>query len=417
MILMVPYSPEVPKAHTPMLWPALVLLLLLGVGFLRSYETIAADYEYVNELRATVVTDGSGHNQLAESTQKYLSKRPLLDLAPSQGNWDYKRLIYANFLHGSLPHLVLNWIGVFAGARICTTFIPFLCTLSIFILGGSLGLLTSIWLGTDASTFIPHIGASGGIFALMGAYYVYNFRFRTLYFFWFPSRHGTIHLRTSWFVFLDVLLLELVLSMGQFLPSRVDSVDHLAHVIGFASGVILALGLRFLQRWPSYVQTRAEFIAWDRAIKPAEGNLRGWVDLWTSLLEINPYNDALKQRLCGVMEKDAEALTPEERATIFSFFSPTFLRLETVAAAQATVGALRAGHAPPLPWLAATPYDSIIRLAQEIAKNADNHPALLQLILLYRRAHPEGGNVERKLEALVTKLSPPAEPLEIQSGQ
>lgn len=408
MILLVPYSPEVPKAHTPRLWPALVLLLLLGVGFLRSYETIIADYEYVNALRGTLVDPNADRADIQASTQTYLSRRPLLDISPSYGDWDLRKLIYANFLHGSIPHLVLNWIGIFAGARICTAFLPFLLMLSFFIIGGSLGLITSIFVGTDTSHFIPHIGASGGIFTLMGAYYVYNFRFRTLYFFWFPSRHGTIHLRTSWFLFLDVLLLELVLSLGQFLPARVDSVDHLAHVVGFASGVVLAWTLRRLQQWPSFIQTRAEFLYWAHINPPREADFSGWFDLWSHLIDINPYNDAVKTRLCALMAKYPTQFTPAQWEIAFSYLSPTFLRLETVSAARLVAARLRQGVALPEHWLVATPYDSIIRVAQAVVQSPDDQPLLLDLILAYRKAHPEGGNVERKLEALVARLTPPA---------
>ncbi len=422
MILLVPITPEVPKSHLPMLWPALILLLIIGVGFLVSFERTQADFEYVNSLKSYLVPDEDGKPQLTPEAHEFLRKRPLLAIAPAKGDWDVARLIYANFLHGSIPHLVLNWVGVFAGARICTTFIPFLCTVSIFILGGSLGLLTSMWLSTETSAFIPHIGASGGIFALMGTYYVYNFRFRTRYFFWFPSRHGTINLRTSWFFFLDVILLELVLSTGQFLPDRVDSVDHLAHVVGFGAGVLLALMLRFFQRWPGYLQTRAEFLHWVKIPRDKEEDLlQKAFRCWGELLTINPYNDQVKMHLCRLVAKHASAWTPEQLDAAFKFFSPTFLRLQTAESADAIAGVLKASLALPPAWLTATPYDSIIRLAQALAQVPEHQPYLIDLVSAYRRAHPEGGNTERKLELLMAKLAsfsaPPPNPPSLMSGR
>ena len=406
MILLVPITPEVPKAHVPMLWPALLLLLLLGVGFILGFEYIQNDFEYVNSLKTFLVPDSDGRAQLTDEAQEFLKKRPLLMIAPAKGDWDYARLIYANFLHGSVPHLILNWIGVFAGARICTTFIPFLCTFSIFILGGSLGLLTSMWLSTEASAFIPHIGASGGIFALMGTYYVYNFRFRTRYFFWFPSRHGTINLRTSWFFFLDVILLELVLSTGQFLPQRIDSVDHLAHVVGFGSGVVLALGLRFFQRWPAFLQTRGEFLHWVKIPRGGtEDLLQKAFRSWSELLAINPYNDQVKIHLSRLIQRHPTLFTAEQLDAAFKNYSPTFVRLHADSPAGAIAALLRNGRALPIPWLIAMPYDSIIRLAQAVAQNPEDQPLLFDLVAGYRRAHPEGGNTERKLELLLAKLN------------
>jgi membrane associated rhomboid family serine protease len=406
VILLVPITPEVPKQHVPDLWPALLLLLLLGTGFMLGLERTSNDFEYVNSLKTFLVPDADGRAQLTPEAQAFLKKRPLLVIAPAKGDWDFARLIYANFLHGSVPHLVLNWVGVFAGARICTTFIPFLCTFSIFILGGSLGLLTSMWLSTEASAFIPHIGASGGIFALMGTYYVYNFRFRTRYWFWLPSRHGTINLKTSWFFFVDVILLELILSTGQFLPERVDSVDHLAHVVGFASGVVLALGLRFFQRWPSFLQTRAEFLAWEKLTQPTEEDmLQKAFRSWGELLLINPYNDQIKMHLCRLIAKHPKSFSALQLEDAFRYFSPTFVRLQTDAPAQAIAGLLSESISPPRSWLATIPYDSIIRLAQAMARSPENQVFLIELVAAYRRTHPEGGNTERKLELLMSKLA------------
>ncbi len=406
MILLVPVTPEVPKPHVPVLWPALLLLLMLGVGFLVGLERTHADFEYVNRLKQYMKADAEGRAQLTPEAQDYLRKRPLLSIAPAKGDWDFTRLIAANFLHGSVPHLILNWIGLFAGARICTTFIPFLLTLSIFLLGGSLGLLTSMWLSTETSAFIPHIGASGGIFALMGTYYVYNFRFRTQYFFWIPSRHGTINLKTSWFFFVDVILLELVLSTGQFLPERVDSVDHLAHVVGFASGVLLALGLRFFQRWPSFLQTRAEYLHWSANRKKQRGDvIQRTYENCLQLLQINPYNDQVKIDVCQLFAKYPTVWQYDQLAEAFRYFSPTFVRLHSEAPAQALAALIRNRIPPPGSWLAVIPYDSIIRLAQAMATTPENQPLLLELVASYRRAHPEGGHTERKLELLMAKLA------------
>src|SRR5690606_9142333 len=107
---------------------------------------------------------------------------------------------------------------------------------------------------------------------------------------------------------------------------------------------------------------------------------------------------------------------PEQLETAFSYLSPTFLRLQTPQAAEAIAMVLKAQRPLPSAWLAATPYDSIIRLAQAMAQVVDHQPYLIELVSAYRRAHPEGGNTERKLELLMAKLAsfsapPPPKPI------
>jgi hypothetical protein len=202
--------------------------------------------------------------------------------------------------------------------------------------------------------------------------------------------------------------LELVLSTGQFLPERVDSVDHLAHVIGFASGVALALMLRFFQRWPGFLQTRAEFLYWvqlRRQLVVGEDLIQKGFRCWCELLDINPYNDQVKNHLCRLIAKHPLAWSPEQRERAFAFYSPTYVRLQTEAAAQSIAALLRNAVAPPGSWMLRMPYDSIIRLAQAMAQAPDNQPLLFDLVASYRRAHPEGSNTERKLELLMAKLS------------
>src|SRR5438105_102356 len=121
MILLVPTSPEVPKARAPRLWPGLVLMLILGITYLEARDTLEADYDYLNDLSSFVQTNDRGEAELTKEGNKYLKQRPLLRITPSTGDWDIRRLFYANFIHGSVPHLLFNLIGAFAGARLCAT--------------------------------------------------------------------------------------------------------------------------------------------------------------------------------------------------------------------------------------------------------------------------------------------------------
>lgn len=405
MVLLVPVSPEVPKNQVPRLWPGLTLVLTLVVCFTFVHGTIQADLEYVSNMSRFLFFDEGGQTQLSEEGHLYLSKRPLLMLASSKGDWSWQRLLASNFIHGSIGHLILNMLGIFAGARICSTFLPFGSIFMIFLIGGTLGLFASIRMSTEVSGFIPHVGASGGIFALMGTYYVYNFRFRTRYFFWFPSKQGMISLKTSWFFFVDVLLLEIVLTAAQFLPTRSDTVDHIAHVVGFLTGLTAAYLYRTFIGWEPWLQTRAEFEEWRRVRARKGGDLimeafRSWCDL----LRVNPYNDLVKLRLCDLVAHHGNTLSAQDLSEAFGFLSPTFLRLQTAAAAECLVHLIEHGVELPRDWLTRTPYDSIIRLAQKMATTPERQRFMYTLVSDYRLAHPEGTGTERKLELLLNKL-------------
>jgi membrane associated rhomboid family serine protease len=368
---------------------------------------LEADQDYVEYLQ---VLKDEGLVDEPSLELAYLAKRPLLALSISPKSWTVEKGIFSNFLHGSFLHLFLNMIGVVAGVRICTAFIPFLCTFSIFLLGGTFGLWFSSFLNIHSSgDYVPHLGASAGVFALMGTYYVYNFRFRTTYFFWVPSKHGKISLKTSWFFFVDVVLLELLLSTVQFLPQSFDGVDHIAHVGGFFAGVVLAILLRTAQRWPSVLQTRGEFLYWNNflgpklkqtAYDPIHASYAGWIEL----LKINFFNDQLKRKLATHISNHPKSFSPEELKVAFRYFGPTFTRLFPQATAAMIRNLIKSGHSIPEEWLRKSPYDSIIRLAQAIARTKEDQLMVLELILSYQRAQKSNPQLKKKIDLLIEKL-------------
>lgn len=409
MILLVPITPEVPKARAPQLWPGLLLVILLGIAYLETVDMIQRDSDYIDSLQNYLVSDEAAQaGDTNFSTQKageFLKLRPLLKIAPAKGDWDLRRLLFANFIHGGHLHLFLNLIGVFAGVRICTSFIPFLCSLAIFLIGGSAGLLISILVSKESAMYIPHVGSSGGLFALMGAYYIYNFHYRTKYFFWFPSKRGFVSLKTNWFFFLDVLMVEMVLSLAQLMPDRIDSVDHIAHVVGFATGMSLASFLRFFQRWPVFLQTRGEFLYWATLVRPKVFDpVLTPMNTWLELLEINQYNDKIKSKLCKLVAKNSDILGDTDQEKIFKFFSPTFIRLRTGDMKAVVAEILRKGRRLPAKWLGALPYDSVIRVAKALTTQ-EEQPLILELVNQYQQALPADSEAGRKIELLTRKLS------------
>lgn len=405
MILLVPLSPEVPPHHTPRLLYGLAVALLLSVVFLETKEILEKDTQYLESVLAITLDED------LSTRESYLAKRPLLTIAPSKGDWSIKRVMFANLIHGSVPHLVLNLVGLIAGITICVSFVPIAVVLSLFFVGGSLGLLGSILFTPDPSHYIPHVGASAGIFSLMGAYYVYNFRFRTRYFFWFPSQHGRISLPTHWFFFLDVILLELVLSCAQFFPTRIDSVDHVAHVIGFCSGVGLVLMLRFFQQWPAFLQTRAEYLYWNRFHSETDKrNPSERLQLYLTLLRINPYNDLLKHKLLYLLLQHDNQISETEFHQSFAHINPTFVRLHTERVAHFIREMLSRNRTFPKAWLLTLPYDSVIKISQGLAKTTLDPKVIFEFVNRYRSAQQSKGLADPKLELLLKKLDPTTGP-------
>lgn len=406
MILLVPISPEIPKFYTNQLWPGLVLVILLCLGFLEASSTLDADSQFVESLYSVAARPVHGELQLSPKAVPYLALRPLLKISPSRADWDFKRILYANFIHGSQLHLFLNLIGIFAGARICSAFIPFSLMFCLFILGGSIGILASVLFGYSISPYTPHVGASGGIFALMGIYYVYNFRFRTQYFYWFPSRQwNTVSLKTSWFFFLDVILLEIVLSASQFLPGRIDNVDHLAHVFGFAAGVVLATLVRRVQKWPSFLQTRVEFLYWKTILAPTDfGLIIPTISNWLDLLRINPYNDQIKLKLYKETLGKLQDISRADLELVFYYTSPTFVRLHADQVGRLIRNLLFKNIEISQKWLMKMPYDTIIRIAKELSHSPNEQPLILKLVLDYQKSQPDNADHNRKLELLKRKL-------------
>ena len=406
MILLVPISPEVPPKRAPKLWQGLVLMLVLSIIYTETEWILKEDLRYIQRVTHYLSKEETGKSPPHQDN--FLALRPLQKIAPAKASWDFQRLFVANFLHGSTAHLIFNLIGAFASARVCSTFMGLFPLLSIFILGGSIGLLVSILLSTPAGVYIPHIGASAGIFALFGAYYSFNLRFRTRYFFWVPSRSGTIALKTSSFFFFDAILLELILSSVQFLPGRNDSVDHVAHIVGFASGISLSWIYRAVIGWPSFIQTRGEYKYWThkkpetRFQDPILKTLRVYLDL----LSINSYNDHIKTRSYWLLIKHKELIPENLVEEAFDLASPTFIRRNTDIVTTLVESRLMIGKELSSKWLKVVPYDSAIRIAHQMsARNPENASFLLNFISAYRKAHEQDPSIERKLELLTQKLN------------
>jgi membrane associated rhomboid family serine protease len=139
------------------------------------------------------------------------------------GEW--WRVFTALFLHANWLHLTMNGAGLWIFGTAVEKTMGRWRLLMVFLLAGALGNL--------ASAFVAHydvaIGASGGIFGVIGAFAVAVWRLRS------PMYHS---LRRRLLVVL-ALMVATDFTIGGLEPH----VDNLAHVGGFVAGILITLVL------------------------------------------------------------------------------------------------------------------------------------------------------------------------------
>lgn len=148
------------------------------------------------------------------------------------------RLFTAMFLHIGPIHLISNLIGLFWLGPIIEGHFGHVRFAAVYLLGGLLGSIASYAFSPALSA-----GASGAVFALLGATIVYFYRFRDNL-----GRHGQSMLQSA----LVILVLNLVLGFS------VTNVDNWGHLGGLAGGVIVAAGLLPRYRQPEVVRAGAQ---------------------------------------------------------------------------------------------------------------------------------------------------------------
>ncbi len=132
------------------------------------------------------------------------------------------RLLSCVFLHADGLHILLNGVALFGLGRLCEAVWGSLRMSVIFVVAGLAGSVLSQAGGVELS-----VGASGGVFGLLGAGAVFGFKAKNQ----LPAGLRRVFGRglVPWIV--------LNLAIGLFVP-RIDNLGHLGGLIG---GVILAL--------------------------------------------------------------------------------------------------------------------------------------------------------------------------------
>ncbi|HEX2907042.1 MAG TPA: rhomboid family intramembrane serine protease [Phototrophicaceae bacterium] len=155
-------------------------------------------------------------------------------------NGDYYRLVSSMFLHASIYsslggfvptnslHLIFNMYILYAVGRSLEPLFGHARFLIVYLLGGLTGSVLSILLG-GANSY--SVGASGAVFAILGAEFIYLYHHRRL-----MGEAGRAR-RQSLVTF---GITNLLIGLASTIPGSAMRIDNWAHMGGLAGGVILS---------------------------------------------------------------------------------------------------------------------------------------------------------------------------------
>lgn len=156
---------------------------------------------------------------------------------PSHPTW--YSYITANFLHGGWLHIIGNmWFLWLAGIVLEDVWGRGLY-LAVYMIAGAFALQVHGW--CNAGSNVPTLGASGAVAALMGAFLIRFPKVQiNMMWFWGFFRATRFSMEAYWLLplwFLMEILFGVISGSG-------GGVAHMAHVGGFAFGMLAALGIQ-----------------------------------------------------------------------------------------------------------------------------------------------------------------------------
>jgi membrane associated rhomboid family serine protease len=129
------------------------------------------------------------------------------------------RLFTAMFLHAGLIHIAFNMYGLYLFGYLIENAFSAARFLAVYLVGGLLASVTSFAFG--AHPFAVSVGASGAVFALLGAWVAYNYRRR-------GSSLASANLQWA------LMLIGINLLLG----FSIARIDNFAHIGGLVAGAV-----------------------------------------------------------------------------------------------------------------------------------------------------------------------------------
>ncbi|HTS16318.1 MAG TPA: rhomboid family intramembrane serine protease [Verrucomicrobiae bacterium] len=223
------------REQTPVIWAAQDPAYVRGQELLRRAEKDSAGWRTLMHMgRPELVTlllllaMATMHLVFDAFLSEDMQEKVLIwagNSAETIKNGEWWRAFTALFLHANLLHLGLNGLGLWLFGPAVEKTMGRWRMLVVFLVGGALGNLAS----ASVAHYDVAIGASGGIFAVIGAFAVGVWRLQS-------PMYSALRRRL---LFALVLMVAADFTIGGLEPQ----VDNLAHVGGFFAGILLAMVL------------------------------------------------------------------------------------------------------------------------------------------------------------------------------
>jgi membrane associated rhomboid family serine protease len=150
-------------------------------------------------------------------------------------------VLTANYLHHDVGHFVGNMLVFWVFSNVLVPLVGRQLFLVMYVFGGVIAVV--VYVGTNPTSEVAMIGASGAVAALEGAFFTLAFRWRV------PS--GEVWPFTDWSLRPRGLALlaglNFVLDTGSFINHSREHVAFGAHVGGFLGGVAMAIVVSMLK--------------------------------------------------------------------------------------------------------------------------------------------------------------------------
>jgi rhomboid protease GluP len=147
------------------------------------------------------------------------------NFGPYTADGEWWRLLSAAFLHGGIVHLLVNMFTLFDVGSLCERVYGSRRYLVLYLLSGLLGSAASMWWNPSVNS----VGASGALFGVLGAAFVYMLDRRN----GVPVSEMKSH-ATSMGVFIVYGVVNGMIATG---------IDNAAHLGGLAAGALLGFAL------------------------------------------------------------------------------------------------------------------------------------------------------------------------------
>lgn len=185
-------------------------------------------------------------NDILDMQESFLAKNSF-GFGLHQLNQHTLSWITYQFMHAGWMHLISNMLMLMIFGAAVELLVGSISVLALYLLGGVIA--GYAFLNFGVSSWVPMVGASGAVTAVMSAYLVLESKRRISYFYFlspFPGHFGFIYLPTLLLVPL-LFLPDLVSYLTT--PEQIgSSVAYIAHLGGCLGGLIIAVLIKLFQR-------------------------------------------------------------------------------------------------------------------------------------------------------------------------